>query len=74
MPKFGTKSALLGCFWAGILKNYSNIWNQHLQITVIAKFCEETKRPKCKTKNALFVYFWPKMPYLDVFDLEFWKN
>ena len=49
MPKFGTKSALLGCFWAGILKNYSNIWNQQLQITVITKFCEETEMPKFGT-------------------------
>ena len=57
MPKFGTKSALLGCFWAIVLKKYCHISNQHLRISVIAKFCEETKRPKCKTKNALFVYF-----------------
>ena len=57
MPKFGSKSALSGCFWARILKNYFHIWNQHLQISVIVKFYEETKIPKFVTKNAWFRYF-----------------
>ena len=77
MPKFGTKSALFGYFWARILKNYCHIWDQHpqicqkwvfnsyskfqcLRISVIAKFCEETKMPKFGTKNALFGYFWAR--------------
>ena len=32
MPKFGTENALFGYFWARILNNYRNIWNQHPQI------------------------------------------
>ena len=74
MFKFGTKSALFWCFWARILKNYCHIWNQHLRICLIAKFCEETKMPKCGTKNALLRYFWPKMSYLDIFGQEFEKT
>ena len=41
MPKFGTKNALFGCFWARILKNYFHIWNQPLQICLLAKFWEK---------------------------------
>ena len=67
MPKFGTKNALFGYFWARILKNYCHIWNQHLRISLIAKFCEETKMFKIGTKNALFWYFWPKVPYFGYF-------
>ena len=57
MPKFGTKSALFGYFPARILKNYCHICNQHLGISVIASFCEETKIPRFGTKSALFGYF-----------------
>ena len=32
MPKFGTKNALFGCFWAKILKRYRHISNAHPQI------------------------------------------
>ena len=32
MPKFGTKSAFLGYFWARIVKNYCHILNQHLKL------------------------------------------
>ena len=60
MSKFGTKNVLFGYFWATILNNYCHIWNQHLRISVIAKFCEETKLPKYGIKNALFGYFWQK--------------
>ena len=66
-----TKNAWFGYFWARILKNYCHILNQHLQISVIAKFCEETKMPKVGTKNYLFEYFWPKMSYLGIFGQEF---
>ena len=52
MPKFATKSALFGCFWARILKTCCHIWNQHPRICVIAKFCKELKLPKFGTKNA----------------------
>ena len=57
MPKFATKSPLFGDFLARIFKNYCHIWNQHLRISVIAKFWEEKKMPKFGTKKALFRYF-----------------
>ena len=57
MPKFGAKCALFGYFLARILKNYCRIWNQHLRISVIVKFCEETKIPKFGTKNDLLGIF-----------------
>ena len=55
MPKFGTKSALSGYFWAKILKYYCHI--RRLRISLIAKFCEETKMLKFGTKTAGFGYF-----------------
>ena len=61
MTKFGAKSAIFGYFGARILKSYCHIWNQHLRISVIAKFCEETKMHK----------FEPRMPYLGIFGQEF---
>ena len=64
MTKFGTKSALFAYFWARILRNYCHNWNQHLQISVIAKFCKQTKMPK----------FGTKMPYLGIFWEELKKN
>ena len=30
--------------------------------------------PYFGTKNALFGYFWPRMPYLSIFRQEFWKH
>ena len=73
MAKFGIKNALWvlgiwygygylvnGYFWAGILQNYCHIWNQQLQICLIAKFCEETKITTFGIKNAIFGYFWPR--------------
>ena len=72
MAKYGTKNALFEYFWTGILKNYCHIWNQHLRISVISKFCKEIRIPKFGTKNALVGYFWPKMPsYLGIFAQEF---
>ena len=71
MPKFGTKNALFGCFWARILENYCHIWNQQLGISLIAKFCEEAKMPKLETKNTLFGFVWTKMPYLGIFGKSF---
>ena len=65
------ENALFGYFWDRVLKNYCHIWNQHLWISVIAKFHEETKMPKFGTKNALFGYFRPKLPYLGIFGQEF---
>ena len=60
IPKFGTKNAWFGYFWAGLLENYCHIWNQELRICLIAKFCEEAKKPKLGAKNALFGYFWAR--------------
>ena len=47
-------------FEVSSIKNYGHIWNQHVRISVIAKFCEETKCLKLG----------PKMPYLDILDQE----
>ena len=65
MPGFRTKNALFGYFWAGILKNYCHIWNQHRQIFLIAKFRGKTKMPKFRTKMA----------YLEIFEQKclIWK-
>ena len=43
MPKFGTKNALSGYFWARILKNYRHIWNQHSRIYLwwVFNWCSE---------------------------------
>ena len=81
MPKFGTKNALLSIFdqecliWVCLGKNffkkYCHIWNQHPQICLFGKFHEKTKLLKFGTKNAWFWYFWPRMPYLDIFGQEF---
>ena len=49
---FLIQNALFGYFWAGILKNYCHILNQQSRICLIAKFCEETKMTKFRTKNA----------------------
>ena len=58
MPKFGIRNALFEYFWARILKNYCHIWNEHLRISLISKFCKVIKMPKFGTKSALFGYFW----------------
>ena len=59
MPKFETKSAMFGYFWAGIRKQYCHSWNQHPWISLIAKFCK--KKQKCLNLG-------PKMPDLGIFD------
>ena len=61
MPKFGAKNALFGYFWAGISKNYCHISNQHLQVCLMAKFCNKMKISKVGIKNALFGYFWDRI-------------
>ena len=65
--EFGTKNALFKYFSPkipnfGILgkkvkKSHCHIWNQHLEITVIGKFVEETKTSKYQTKNVWLRYF-----------------
>ena len=57
MPKFGTKYAWFGYFWAAVWKLYCHLSNQHLGICLIANFCEETKMFKFGTKNDLFENF-----------------
>ena len=59
---FFTKNVLFEYFWARILKNYCQIWNQHTWICLIAKYCEIMKMPK---------NLGPKVPYLGIFGLEF---
>ena len=48
----------VGIFGQEFYENYCHIRNQHLQICVIVKFCENTKIPKFWAENALFGYFW----------------
>ena len=62
-PKFETKKSLFRYFWARILKN---IWNQHLQISVIVRLCEKKKKKR--------INLGPKMSDLDIFGLEFENN
>ena len=40
MPKFETKNALFGYFWARIKKKYCHILNQHPRFCLFAKFRE----------------------------------
>ena len=60
MPKFGTKNALFGYFWAGIWKHYCHILNQQSRICLTETFHEIIKMRKFVTKNALLVYFWAR--------------
>ena len=61
MPKFWTKSALFGYFWARILKNYGRICNQDPEFYRFAKFCRELKMRKLVLKSALLGYFWARV-------------
>ena len=64
MPKFGTKNAFFGYFWAGILKkllSYLKSASSHLSICKIPR-----KKQKCLNLG-------PKVPDLCIFELEF-KN
>ena len=56
--KFETYNALFGYFRGRVWKTYCQIWNKH------PKF-----RAKQKTSNL-----GPKMPYLGIFELQFWKT
>ena len=61
MPKFGTKNALFGYFWASIVRildcQNCQILKQHHRIFLITKFREIMKMPEFGTKSALFGYF-----------------
>ena len=58
MPKFGTKNNLFVYLWAGILRNYCDIWNQRICLT--ENICTKIKISKIETKKkkASFGYFW----------------
>ena len=81
--KFGTKMPYVSIFdqkyliWVilgyNVKKYYCYIWNQHPQICLTARFCKKIKIPKFGTKNPIFGYLWPNMPYF-VFWQEFLKN
>ena len=72
MPKYKTKSALFGYFRVRILKNYCHTWNQHLRISVIVKFCEETKMAKFGTKMGfLGLEFENNIVIFEINTLEF---
>ena len=55
MHKFGTKIVLFGYSYTVTLKNCCYISSQHLQTSVIPKFCEETKMPKVGTTKPYLV-------------------
>ena len=60
MPKFGSKNALFGYFWARILKKLlSDLKSAPLNLSK-CKICEKIKMPKFGSKNALFGYFWAR--------------
>ena len=61
MPKFATRSALFGYFWAWLLKKYCHIGNQHPQVCLFAKFREKAKMSKFGTKSVLFGYSWARI-------------
>ena len=42
-------------------KKLCDIWNQQLQICLVAEFHEKTKMPKNGSKNDLFGYFWARI-------------
>ena len=84
MPKLTTKNAIFGYFWpknilpryfwARILKNHCQTWNEHLPICLIAKFCKDTKMAKFGSKYAIFGYFWPKLSYFGIVGQDFQKS
>ena len=49
----------LGIFGLEFESNICQIWNQHPQIRLTAKFCEKAKIPKLG----------PEMPYLGIFGI-----
>lgn len=59
MPKFEIKNNLFVYLWAGILRNYCDIWNQRPRICRTGKICTKIKVSKFETKKtASFGYFW----------------
>ena len=68
IPKFRTKNILLGYSWPKMSymcifrlefeKNHCHIWNEHLWISLVAKFGAWIKILKFETINVWFGYFW----------------
>ena len=54
--KLKTENALYG-LWAGMVKNYCHICNQHLPTGLAAKFLATSRISEFETKNALFECF-----------------
>ena len=42
-------------------KKLCDLWNQQLQIWLVAEFHEKSKKPKNGSENDLFRYFWTKL-------------
>ena len=56
MPNIRTKISLFGYIWVRIFKKpiFSFLFsNQHAQLCLIRKFCENTKMSKFRSKNVL---------------------
>ena len=47
----------LGIFWIELKKNCCHILNQHIQISLILKFCEKKKKTKKKRIRSQPKYF-----------------
>ena len=76
MPKekftiIGIKNAWFWVFLAVFWKSYCHVWNQRLQIFLIATFHLRIKIPKFGTKNVLFEHFW--VGFLKSYFLHNWK-
>ena len=56
ISKFGPK-CLIWVFLGRNWKHYCHIWNQYLQISLIANICEETKMLKFGTKKSHLAIF-----------------
>ena len=78
----GTKNAWFGLPWCWHLKAIlSNLKSAPSSVSKSAhsnlsncKILRKNKNAKIWDQNALFGYFWPKMPYLDIFGIEVSKN
>ena len=51
------KMPYLGIFWIELKKNCCHILNQHIQISLILKFCDKKKKKKKKRKRSQPKYF-----------------
>ena len=56
-PNLWQRTLYFSIFGQEVQKNYCQMWNQHLSICLIAKYCEIMKWLKFGAKKALFGYF-----------------